>query len=361
MSFTGETPVADHSAAGDLFAMADVMLWGDGAAATEMRIWRGRRLTLYRHRGEGLSLRRDNHHLSDEFSSNLALGFMHDGAMISASDGETVTQRPGDVSSFRMDRPLEARMESGSYLTYVHVPLRFLESRGIDTRQLNAQGWPACAMCRAIIDLATRIFDEATDEEALVLETGLAEILVGVLALHDSDPHAEDVTQKTRLRATQLIEENYTDVDLDADRIAAALGISRRYLYGLFEGRGASIATMIRDRRAAHAEWLLVNEPSFSIRRIAYLSGFGSEDRLFRTFKQITGESPSSYRRRHTTYDVAAQVRESGYANTLPVTQSPVLPAAQPAAQTAAVPMAQTAAEPLAHVMSADPSFSFGP
>lgn len=304
----GDLRTEGRSAFDDLYAMAEVMLWGGNAAgdSDDIQIWRGRRMTLYRYSGGGFSFRRENDHLSDEFATNLSFGFLHRGELTATSDGQTLVHRPGQVATFRMDRPIDSRTQPGTVLTVAHLPFRFLESRGVDTRQLNGQGWEAGVLCDTAMSMADSIFNVATDDEAFVLEAGIVELVVGILAAHDSDLLVDDVTEKTRARAMQLIDENYTDVELDADRIAAALGASRRYLYGLFEGRGPSIATLIRDRRAAHAEQLLINEPTFSIRRIAHLSGFGSEDRLLRTFKQLTGESPSAYRRRLASGDLSA-------------------------------------------------------
>ncbi len=296
----GERRAGARSAFDDLREMAEVILQGEGASgqSADLRIWRGRRITLYRYTGGGMSFRRDDEYLNDAFAPNLSLGFLHEGRVTATSDGNTQTHGPRAVAAFRMDRPLESYTEPGTTLTVVHLPLRLLESRGIDTRQLNGQGWQAGVLCDAALAMVDSVFTGANEAEALVLESGVIELLIGDLAARDSDTGMDHISEKTRARALQVIDENYTDVELDADRIAAALGTSRRYLYGLFEGRGPSIATLIRDRRAAHAEQLLINEPSFSVRRIAHLSGFGSEDRLLRTFKQITGESPSSYRRR---------------------------------------------------------------
>lgn len=312
MSLTGVTRPRERAGLDDLFAMAEVMLWGDvGLDSTdaELRSWRGRRVTLYRYSGSGISVRRTDDYLEDEFAETLSIGFTLAGAVTATVDGETVTYQPGDVAAMRLDRPLETRAQPGSVLAFVNVPLRDLESRGIDTRQLNGQRWQAGVLCTSVLGMVEHILNDASDADAQVLERAILEIVVGILATRDSDASADDVTEQTRARAMQLIDEHYTDVDLDADRIAAMLGSSRRYLYGLFEGRGPSIATLIRDRRAAHAEQLLLNEPSFSIRRVAHLSGFGSEDRLLRTFKQVTGHSPSAYRRRAATGELGASIR----------------------------------------------------
>lgn len=294
----GDDRARGTSAIDDLNRMAEVMLWGgrDALDGDELRIWRGRRLTMYRYRG-GFSFRRGKEYLADAFAANLALSFVHDGELSATSDGQTSSYRRGEVAAFRMDRPLESRTATAVAMTIMHIPLRLLESRGIDTRQLAGRTWQASVLCEAVMTMANSVFHGANEAEALVLEAGVTELLIGMLATQGAVGRVDDVTEQTRVRALQYIDENYTEVDLDADRIAAALGTSRRYLYGLFEGRGPSIATLIRDRRTAHAEQLLLTEPTFSIRRIAHLSGFGSEDRLLRSFKQMTGVSPSAYRR----------------------------------------------------------------
>lgn len=281
-------------------AMGDIATWGptfDAAQGIGLRLWAGRRCVISNYSGGGLSFERSAQHIGDEFDHYLLFAFLHKGSVTVTRDGQTVTHTPGDVAAVRLDRPYQSLTEPGSVATIIYTPTALLRSRGIDIRRINGNVWEAGTMCEAVIELTGRILNSTDPHHAQVLENGLIEILVGVLAAHDSDDRGDDVTEQTRARVLAYIDAHYTETDLDADRIAAALGASRRYLYGLFEGRGPSIATLIRNRRAAHAEQLLINEPSFSVRKIAMLAGFGSEDRLLRTFKTTTGQSPSAYRK----------------------------------------------------------------
>lgn len=177
----------------------------------------------------------------------------------------------------------------------MYVPTDLIDARGIESRRINGLVWQAGAVEKSILGLCEQMH-EMEGGSAGVVEAGIVEMIIGLLSSHDAAEH-EDVASHTRARVLSLIDENYTQTDLDAATIARRLGVSRRYLYTLFEGRGISVAALIRNRRVTHAERLLLDEHDMPLRRVAQLSGLGSEDRLLRTFKTVLGMSPSSYRR----------------------------------------------------------------
>lgn len=106
--------------------------------------------------------------------------------------------------------------------------------------------------------------------------------------------------RQARLReALAYIRTNLADPDLDADRVAAALFISRRRLYQLFDD-GQGVSERIRAMRLERAKALLA-DPAKAERGIAEISracGFVSAAHFSRTFRKEVGLTPSQYRAR---------------------------------------------------------------
>lgn len=266
-----------------------------GPRVDTLRKWRGRRLLFTNYTGGGVAFTRTEADLADTFQRFTQIGFLHSGRVTVTRDGRTEICEPGSVAVLRLDTTYESITEPGSELSLLYVPTDLIDARGIESRRINGLIWQSTAVEQAVLDLCQRMHELEGSESAIV-EAGIVEMIIGVLASHDAAEH-EDVASHTRARVLSLIDENYTQTDLDAAMIARRLGVSRRYLYTLFEGRGISVAALIRNRRVTHAERLLFDEQDMPLRRVAQLSGLGSEDRLLRTFKTVLGMSPSAYRR----------------------------------------------------------------
>lgn len=97
--------------------------------------------------------------------------------------------------------------------------------------------------------------------------------------------------------AQRYIERHFTDFDLNAQRIAFALGTSRATLYRAFADQGMSVNDTIRLARLTHARQLLerVTTP-ISISDIAGRSGFADLRTFHRAFKDHFGISPGQVR-----------------------------------------------------------------
>lgn len=84
---------------------------------------------------------------------------------------------------------------------------------------------------------------------------------------------------------------------LSLDGIAKHFNISKYYLCRLFkENTGLSIVDYINRMRMIYAE-RLINQGKYSFTEIANMTGFNNLTHFDRTFKKITGISPSSYKK----------------------------------------------------------------
>lgn len=109
-------------------------------------------------------------------------------------------------------------------------------------------------------------------------------------------PKKEAETVSYVLKARRVIEEHYTDHEFGVKQVAEQLKIDRSYLYRRFKDElGISVIDYIARRRIAHAEIMLSN-PHYSIKDVAYSSGFTDQLYFSRVFKKLNGRTPSQFR-----------------------------------------------------------------
>jgi AraC-like DNA-binding protein len=101
-----------------------------------------------------------------------------------------------------------------------------------------------------------------------------------------------------RARVRDYVESNLADPELSADRIAARLNCSKRYLYQVFNGTGSSLVRYIWKRRLERCkdELLNVDRADRSLTDIAFSWGFSSLAHFSKAFKQEFGATPSAFR-----------------------------------------------------------------
>ena len=100
-------------------------------------------------------------------------------------------------------------------------------------------------------------------------------------------------------RISRLMEEEkpYLQPRLRVSDIAAALGTNSRYVSDCIKAEtGCSFSQYINSCRLEHAKQLLVRQPSMKISSVAVDSGFSNDKALTRTFKELTGMTPSEWK-----------------------------------------------------------------
>lgn len=91
------------------------------------------------------------------------------------------------------------------------------------------------------------------------------------------------------------IESNYSDTNLNMSKIGDMLRMTPAYLSKLFKNeKGESVSEYINKVRIDKAKELLSN-PNYRIEDISEMVGFGSVRTFNRTFRALTGISPSKY------------------------------------------------------------------
>lgn len=136
------------------------------------------------------------------------------------------------------------------------------------------------------------------DASARVLGRQMIELLA--LALDQRSDAAGEAKSAVRAahlqRVERLIAANLTNPDLDPDMIAAACGISKRYLHELFTDVNKTVSQHIRDERLLAARQCLDLPGCGAIADVAYRFGFADQAQFSRLFKRMFEVSPSGYR-----------------------------------------------------------------
>lgn len=100
------------------------------------------------------------------------------------------------------------------------------------------------------------------------------------------------------LQIKRHIETHLRDPELTARSVAAALGISCRYLHMIFSGQGETVSSYIRRRRLEQCVQQLA-DPLWSRRtvtEIAFSWGFNNATHFARVFRECYGRNPRDYR-----------------------------------------------------------------
>lgn len=270
-----------------------------------VRTWYADGLFVTRCHGDETIWQRDGTHLGDPFDKFVILVLIHAGDLRSTQRGHQAFAGKGDVLTLVPAEPFESHNTEKTDATLIHIPRAYLEARGVDTNQLAATTWSRTSMADALRELVARtlsIDGEEGDTLGQYLERAILELSTGLLTIYQrGDRNERDLAGSTRERVRRLVDEHFNDPALNADWIAARIGVSRRYIYAVFEGHSITPAAMVRTRRLQHAEYLLrqPDTAAYSLARVARESGFRGPDQLGRAFKDWTGTSPSAYRRRY--------------------------------------------------------------
>lgn len=141
------------------------------------------------------------------------------------------------------------------------------------------------------------LFNDQEAEAALggTIELILAGLRSGGASLVLDDGASAGAT--LLIAARRYIEIHLSDRDLEANRIAAALGCSRATLYRAFAECGLTVLEAIRDVRLVRFRHLLRSQPATaSIAAAAAQCGLGDPRTVRRLFKTAFGLSPQDFR-----------------------------------------------------------------
>jgi AraC-like DNA-binding protein len=211
---------------------------------------------------------------------------------------EAVTRR-GGLIVVDFDRPFQMRpLKRFEYDTLI-IPKAFVDPHmpGSNRPRLNPlnglDGVESLAL--ALIDTLGREWDRIP-EAAIGKTADALGRMVAVACGAAAGEHREAVSTARLADARKYVERHLRDPRLSVARAAAALSISERKLYALFEASGTSFAAHVRQRRLEECRAALIADPTRPVIDVAFAWGFGSMPSFYRAFQAAFGLSPADVR-----------------------------------------------------------------
>ncbi|MBL0422890.1 helix-turn-helix domain-containing protein [Ramlibacter sp. AW1] len=237
--------------------------------------------------------------------SRLLLSMHKEGVAVVQQDGRESRIEPGDMFLIDPARPFS--IEAGEVVAHsVYLEPGVLRSVVPELDTLTARAIRstegAGAVFRGLLDAlfaqADRLQEPAADRMADALSHALSAALC---SLDGDQPPTTRLRAMHRQRILRYLRENLRNHDLDAAQVAAAVQLSTRYVYELFEQDGQPLMKWIWSSRLERCRNDLASPAlaSRAIGEIAYFWGFNDVAHFSRAFRQRFGTSPRAFRAGH--------------------------------------------------------------
>jgi AraC-like DNA-binding protein len=217
--------------------------------------------------------------------------------------GTEFTVRPGALTLFRLDEPFQsADRSSRTQFTCVYLPADALRAAvpGLDDMvgcELESGG--ALSLAMDYCDMLLK-HPAAVDEAGMAIATHLLDLAALGLGARGDDALAarRGGLRAVRLQAVlQVMAKRFSDPDFSALKLAAAVGLSERYVNELLFEAGAGFTTRLNELRLRKAAELLQHAPR-RISDVAFECGFNDLSYFNRCFRRRFGLTPRAARGR---------------------------------------------------------------
>lgn len=217
--------------------------------------------------------------------------------------GKEVFLKPGDMTIYDATRPHRIHCPDAfsklivtipRVLLHQHLPMagHYTAMRLDGERGMGAILSPLIRNLNAQLNyLSTKSFNHSANTVIELLGLTLSELAESPVPLSSS-------RSLSLLRIKQWIANNLHDSELNSEKIAAATGLSCRYINQLFAEENTSLMRYVWQQRLAMSAQSMLR-PSLqhrSISDIALTCGFNDFSHFSRAFKKQFGQSPKSYR-----------------------------------------------------------------
>ncbi len=249
-------------------------------------------------------VRRSKQQISKSAEEDFLISFQLTQQGLVRQDGREAVLKPGYFALYDSTRPYTLTFKEHFHQFIVQMPKEVLSRHLMNPEQYTAipisgnHGLGAI-LSNFIFSLTKELHhvQQAPDELSENLVNMIAMAFSSSLMLEESG-NQPVARESIKLRVRQYIDNNLCNPELSNHHIAAAQGISTRYLNKLFEDEEQSIHRIILDKRMRRAYEILSN-PAYcghSVERVSYTLGFSSPAHFSRTFKKHFGKSPSDVR-----------------------------------------------------------------
>jgi AraC-like DNA-binding protein len=226
------------------------------------------------------------------------------GCGFTAADGRPRRLRRKEVLLALGGSVLTLAPDAGSRLIGLAAPAHLIAPRLVSAERLRAgalknHAGPVAAL---LYDLVTRL---AGGEPGAPGAAALADAIGGLLSAtlegcESAAPAGRGAAGQTRLQQIgRHLRRHFADPDLCASDVAAAVGVSRRYLHRLYAEDGRSFRDELVGLRIQACLDAFMDEDQVekTIAEIAYSAGYADISQFNRHFRRLQGQTPSASRR----------------------------------------------------------------
>jgi AraC family transcriptional regulator, positive regulator of tynA and feaB len=156
-------------------------------------------------------------------------------------------------------------------------------------------------LARSLLTLLIEGGEHLNRKTAKLLTEALLESIGEDIGMRSNSPRRQRLADRRLVDIEEFIEMNLTDPFLSYAKVAERCGISRRYLCHILKTNGKSFSELLWQNRLPKAHDLLIASETrdYSIREVAFMSGFKSAAHFSRRFKATYGRPPRRYRHEH--------------------------------------------------------------
>jgi AraC-like DNA-binding protein len=218
------------------------------------------------------------------------------GSSVALFDGEVIRVKAGEALLFDCGRPLvgtetptRRRSVTIPYAALGYDPTRHPSCVKIDLQ--SGQG----RLLMAALDVMFAELPTVSPDDAGALAAGFTGLLRGLLSWNKIDDIARMSVEEHRAAALRrFLDQHYREPELDADRLAKAVGASRSTVYRVFAAEGGVKRAIARRRLRAAVMELGTSAPRRgAVTKIAEAWGFTDTSWFTRFCRREIGYAPS--------------------------------------------------------------------
>ena len=173
-----------------------------------------------------------------------------------------------------------------------HIPILLVTALG--SREHEIEGLNTGAD-----DYITKPFDlvilQTKVENILSVRQSLKQKYAGEMLLQPRNIHLNSPDERFLHKAIEVVEKNISDPDLDIERFASEIGVSRMQLYRKLDAlTEMTVKEFVRNIRLKRAAQMLVQK-KMNVSEVAYAVGFRDLSHFRKCFRQEFGMSSSEY------------------------------------------------------------------
>lgn len=219
-------------------------------------------------------------------------------------DGRQDIIEPGDITLFDASRQFDLHFDGPSRQLSLSIPWKSVQRQLISPKKVTGIGISGSIGVGSVASEFVNTFAQQAANMAASEREGLIRSLVDIINAAVISRLATSTLSKSDYSDFQLntarvyVEENLRDPDLCPAVVAAAIGVSQRYLNKMFESEDQPLNRLIWERRLENSRIDLENPgmDGRSITEVALSWGFKSSSHFSRSFRELFELSPRQAR-----------------------------------------------------------------